>query len=120
MFDFTPVGIVCALAGVLFVASVGWRLIPSASTDHASGKELFDLGGYIAEIVVPERSKAIDWRVRDLDAIADDNDVTVLGLVRRGKRLPGFARVDQIRKGDILVIEAAPGIIDGFVGALGG
>ncbi len=29
MFDFAPVGLVCAVVGVLFVALIGWRLLPS-------------------------------------------------------------------------------------------
>jgi len=118
MFDFTPVGLACALVGVAFVATVGWRLIPAASTEHDSGKELFDLGGYIAEIQVPEGSPAIGQQVRDLDPVAEENDVTVLGLVRRGRRMAGFARAETIRKDDILVIEAGPDVIDTFVGAL--
>ena len=31
MFDFAPVGLVCALAGLFFVAVIGWRLIPTAN-----------------------------------------------------------------------------------------
>jgi len=119
MFDFTPVGLACALAGVGFVATIGWRLIPAAATARDSGQELFDLGGYIAEIEVPEGSPAIGKRVRDLDEVADEHDVQVLGLVRRGRRLAGFARAETIQKRDMLVIEAAPEVIDGFVGALG-
>jgi di/tricarboxylate transporter len=119
MFDFTPVGLACALAGVGFVATIGWRLIPAAATARDSGRELFDLGGYIAEIEVPEGSPAIGKRVRDLDEVADEHDVQVLGLVRRGRRLAGFARAETIQKRDMLVIEAAPEVIDGFVGALG-
>ena len=36
------------------------------------------------------------------------NDVAVIGLVRRGRRLPGTARRHVIRKGDHLVLEGAP------------
>ncbi len=33
MFDFSPVGIVAAVAGVLFIALVGWRLIPQDASN---------------------------------------------------------------------------------------
>jgi di/tricarboxylate transporter len=55
--------------------------------------------------------------VRDLDAEMDEADVAIIGLVRRGKRLPGRARREVIREGDILVIEADAEHIDAFVGA---
>jgi di/tricarboxylate transporter len=118
MFDFSPVGLATALAGIAFVALVGWRLIPKAVGEHDSAKELIDLAGYIAELVVPEGSPAIDRLVRDLDADAEEADTVVVGLVRNGKRLPGRARASTIRAGDILVVEAAPDAIDRLKGAL--
>ncbi len=118
MFDFAPVGLACALAGIAFVALVGWRLIPKSASEHDSTKELIDLAGYIAELVVPEGSPAIDRLVRDLDADAEEADTVVVGLVHNGKRLPGRARASTICAGDILVVEAAPDAIDRLKGAL--
>jgi di/tricarboxylate transporter len=45
--------------------------------------------------------------------------VALLGLVRRGKRLPGTARNERLRKSDLLVLEGSPKAIDQFVGATG-
>ena len=118
MFDFAPVGLACAAVGVLFVALVGWRLLPESARENTSVENLLDISGYIAELHVPEGSPAIDQRVRDLDAVAEDNDVAVLGLIRQGRRLPGQARLAEIRAGDMLVVEAAPAAMDAFVGAL--
>ncbi len=119
MFDFAPVGIVAALAGVLFVALVGWRLIPTARGEQNTGAELFDMGDYIAEVRVKEGSQTIGKRVRELDDIAEEAGAAILGLVRRGNRLPGQARREIVRKGDILVVEAAPQEIEELMGALG-
>ncbi|MFV2091467.1 MAG: SLC13 family permease [Hyphomicrobiales bacterium] len=119
MFDFAPVGLIAAFVGVVFVTTIGWRLIPVARGQHNTGEELFELGGYIAEVEVAPGASVIDRKVRDLDAMTDENDVAILGLVRRGRRLPGFARAETIRAGDILVIEAESSAIDGFIGAAG-
>ena len=118
MFDFAPVGAACALVGVGFIALIGWRLIPQARSEHDSGKELLDLEGYVAEVKVVEGSKAIGRRVRDLDKEAEEAEVAILGLVRRGRRLPGFARRVEIAEDDILVLEAGPEAIDKLVGTL--
>ena len=45
-------------------------------------------------------------------------DVDIVGLVRRGKRLPGMARVAEIQAGDILILEASPDSIEEALGAL--
>jgi di/tricarboxylate transporter len=119
MFDFAPVGAVTALAGVIFVALIGWRLIPAARGEHDSPKELFDLGGYVAELRVPEDGKIIGKKVRDLDEAAEELDAAILGLVRRGERLPGQARRETVQKGDVLVVEASPQAIEELAGSFG-
>jgi uncharacterized protein with PhoU and TrkA domain len=55
--------------------------------------------------------------VRDLYPDAVEKDVQILGLVRRGKRLPGFSRTQEVRKGDFLVLEGDPKAIEAFMGA---
>ena len=119
MFDFAPVGLIVAFVGVLFVAVIGWRLIPVERKEHDIAEELKDLSGYVAEGKVAEKSKAIDQRLRELQPVADEHDVGILGLVRRGKRLPGSARAEVVRKGDIIVLQGGPQAIEQFLGALG-
>jgi di/tricarboxylate transporter len=118
MFDFSPVGLACTVVGVLFIATVGWRLIPSARQKQNTSKELFELEDYVAEVRVPEGSSAVGKKVRELDDVAEDNNTAIIGLVRRGKRLPGTSRGVEIHKGDALVLQAAPDAIEGLVGAL--
>ncbi len=118
MFDFAPVGGVTAVVGVLFVALIGWRLIPKERLDTISGEALFDLEDYVAEAKVPEGAEIVGQKVRDLDEVAEKHQVTVLGLIRGGKRLAGMARREVIRKGDLLVIEGGATDIDKLVTAL--
>ena len=119
MFDFAPVGGACAVVGILFVAIIGWRLIPAARRDHDTPKELFDLDAYIAEVKVPEKSSAIGKRVGELDDTAEDNEVEIVGLIRQGQRMPGLARQVVIAKGDVLVLKTKPDNLEKFVGAVG-
>ncbi|MDJ0907845.1 MAG: SLC13 family permease [Woeseiaceae bacterium] len=118
MFDFAPVGIACAVVGVAYVALIGWRLLPAGRRASDAQKELFDLADYIAEVRVPEGSACIGQRIRDLDEVAEKSDIEIIGLTRRGKRMPGLARKAEIRAGDILVIEASPDSVEDALGAL--
>jgi di/tricarboxylate transporter len=118
MFDFAPVGLACAVVGVLFVATIGWRLLPAERRQQDAAPGLLDVSEYIAELNVPEDSPAIGKRVRELDTDAEENDVAIVGLIRRGKRLPGQARLVEINAGDILVVEAVPEAMDRIVGVL--
>jgi len=116
MFDFAPVGGITAIAGLLFVALIGWRLIPARGD---ASRAMEDLTDYIAELTVPEDSKIIGKRVTDLHDDAEQSDVAILGLIRDGKRHYGRARSALIRAGDALVVEATPQALDEFRSALG-
>ena len=118
MFDFAPVGLACAVVGVAYVALIGWRLLPRERQSSDAGKELFDLADYIVEVRVPEGSSVIGKRVRELDDKAEKSDVEVIGLIRRGRRLPGLARVAEIKADDILILEASPDSLEEALGAL--
>jgi di/tricarboxylate transporter len=118
MFDFAPVGAACAILGVIFIATIGWRLIPKARGEHDSGKELFDIEGYIAELAVTEGSAVIGQQLGALDVQAAEYDAQFLGVFRHGQRLPGLARRTVLAAGDVLVVEAAPEGIEKLAAAL--
>ncbi len=116
MFDFAPVGGVAAIAGLAFVALIGWRLIPDRQDAAA---ELEDISQFIAELSVPDEWKYLGKRVGELEEEADKADVAIVGLVRDGKRRYGRARNATMQRGDTLVLEATPGALDEFRAALG-
>jgi di/tricarboxylate transporter len=118
MFDFAPVGLACAVAGILFVALIGWRLLPAERRKQDAAAELRAIHGFVAELVVGPKSTAIGNNIDSLDEAATKSEVTVLGLVRNGRRLPGGARQTEIREGDILVVDASAEAIDSFIGEL--
>jgi len=118
MFDFAPVGLACAAVGVAYVALIGWRLLPRERQSADAVKDLFDLADYIAEARVPKGSPVIGQRVRDLDDQAAKVDVEIIGLIRRGRRLPGLARIAEIKAGDVLMLEASPDSLEEALGAL--
>lgn len=118
MFDFAPVGLVCAVFGIGFIALIGWRLIPGIRASGEDDQSRFEIENYIAELRVPEGSKAIGNTIADLDDAAEEADAALIGLVRNGKRRPGRARLEEIRAGDFLVVDAKPDAIDRLRGVL--
>ena len=119
MFDFAPVGIACAAVGVAYVALIGWRLLPGERKESDSAKELFDLADYIAELQVVKGAPVIGKQVRDLDEKAEKSNIEIVGLIRKGRRMPGLARAVEIKAGDTLVVEGDPDSIEETVGSLG-
>ncbi|MEM9010436.1 MAG: SLC13 family permease [Pseudomonadota bacterium] len=119
MFDFAPVGLVCAIAGIAFVALVGWRLIPQVEEKAAPTEALADIGDYVAELTVPEGSKLIGQRVFEFEAEMEAADAVVIAVVRNKRRLYGVARGVRLEAGDTLVLEAGPEALEAVRSSLG-
>lgn len=109
MFDFAPVGGVTALVGLVFIALIGWRLVPQREeSQHARDS----VEAYVVELTVPEDSRHIGQRLVELEPMADEADAAILGLIRDGKRRYGTQRNTLLRAGDTIVIEATPEALD--------
>ena len=119
MFDFSPVGGVVAVAGIIFVALVGWHLIPLARRSKNAPQDLFHIQEYLTEVKVPLNSKAIGKSLSELEAATEDSDALIIGLIRGEQSIRGAAWREQIQVGDVLVLEAGPQGINKFVSTLG-
>jgi di/tricarboxylate transporter len=119
MFDFAPVGATTALAGVIFIVLIGWRLVPQSSKPGGAADELLDIDSYVTELLVPKDSPHIGKTLAEIDAATKDIDAVVVDLIRKDRRYPGGSTRKQLMAGDILKIEAGPKDIDRFIAKLG-
>lgn len=107
MFDFAPVGIVCAIVGVMFVTLIGWRLIPQADRAKDSDGERFSLDDYVAELSVVKESDFVGIALADLEKAVRDAEITLLSVIRGKSSLPNHAGWMKIEEGDVLLVETA-------------
>jgi len=118
MFDFSPVGVIVAFLGLLFVTLIGWHLIPAARRNQSAPQELFKIEDYITEVLVTAESKAIGKSLTEIEKITEDSEALVVGLVRGDQSIRGAIWREGLQEGDILVIEAGPQGIKKFVETL--
>lgn len=111
-FDFAPVGIAVASAGLLFVAAIGWRLVPSRQ--GLTGERMHE-ASFKAELAVPDGSPSVGRLVADLDEDAEEADIVVLGAIIEGRRHVARARAMTLQAGDILVVEGSGEAIGEFI-----
>ncbi len=117
MFDFTPVGIAIAAAGLVFLVLIGWRLLPLAGRKPV-GESAFNIDDYIAEAKAPEDAKAVGMTIFEIEELADD-DVTVVGLIRgeHWRLVPTGGQ--RIAAGDVLVLRGDTDAIKSAIDAAG-
>ena len=103
MFDFVPVGAGVAVAGLAFVALIGWRLIPRR--DDVEEESLFEIDDYMFEVRVPEDSEVVGQTVSALgEQVAAE---FVLGAIVRGTRVMALpSKFERLEAGDLLAVEA--------------
>ena len=106
MFSFLPVGAGIALCGVLFIALLGWRLLPRRKEQDA-GEGLFEIEDYLTELRVPPQSKFLGRTLHDLvAAVAEEADLLVVALLRAGERRELPSAYEVLKEEDILLVEA--------------
>jgi di/tricarboxylate transporter len=116
MFDFTPVGLAVAVAGVVFVSLLGWRLVP---VRKQAGVEGFESGAYITEAHVPEDSKTVGMSLREIESELSDTDTQIIGMVQNDVRMTAPNPWRKVHAGDILVVEAEPDALATVLSTLG-
>ena len=104
MFDFAPVGLGIAVVGIIFIALVGWRLLPQRG-DVARSHARIMLEDYITELRVRTGSRFVGRRLVDLEALGQ-GDMVVVALIRRDDRLLAPSGFLRLQAEDILVVEA--------------
>lgn len=104
-FDFTPVGIVVFLTGILYMVFIGRHLLPvrqAGGTEQASRQ----LRGYISEASVLADSKLAGRTLLE-SRLGADYDLTVIAILRDKKKMNGMERQTVIVPDDILLIEGS-------------
>lgn len=108
MFDYTPVGIVVMLAGVLFMVLIGRHLLPNRDiAKEFSGedyKQLYDLGGRMGTVQLPHDS-ALAGKTLAQSRLGSALGLNVIAIIHNGQTnlAPGPDVI--LQPGDKLLVE---------------
>ena len=116
MFDFTPVGLAVAAAGLVLVIFTARYLVPSR---ERAGADSFEIGTYLTETRVLPNSKLVGKQLRETEAALEPADGQIVGLIRNQVRLTAPNMRRTVLAGDILIIEADMAALTRVLGELG-
>src|SRR5690625_85760 len=100
MFLFLPLGAICALAGCLYLLTVGRWLLPEKG--QADLDSFHESGNYVVELQLIEDSKLIDTSVQEAE-LHKEYKVYVLELWREQEK-SWAPRAQTLKEGDILLV----------------
>ncbi|MFW6153206.1 MAG: SLC13 family permease, partial [Halobacteriota archaeon] len=103
MFEFTQLGIVVLFVGIVYLMTVGQRLVPERLSPADDLTRTYEMAEYLTEVVVREGSAFVDRTVReDIESLGIDVDV--IQLIRDDMAVPGPVMNQRVRAGDIFVL----------------
>lgn len=117
LFDFTPVGAGVALAGVAFILILGWRFIPIRKR-QASPEKMYEIEGYVAQILIPVRSKMAGKTIEEFEN-ATEGEIVIRNVIRNGKPLSSTSGHQKLKGLDKVVIEADSETIQALILRIG-
>jgi len=116
MFDYAPVGLALAAAGLAFLA-VGYRLLPAGRSGAPSLGDALDISDYATEVHVLPGSAADGATVADLKALMEE-EVELTGMERGGRAMiPLLDR--EIAAFDVLILEGEPEALERAIARAG-
>ena len=99
MFEFLPLAAICAVAGCLYLLTVGRWLLPDVRSSDL--ENLYEFGHYISELKITEDSKMLGSTV-EAAQLSKNYNIYVLELLRDGEKY-WSPRSEELRVGDILL-----------------
>ena len=114
LFDFAPVGGLVALAGLVFVVLIGWRLIPKDSHKKPGLESLFAINEYITEVRVDDGSKLIGMTVGEAEKEAGDR-MTIFGFIRKDGKVVTPNMDNLVQEGNRYLLKADPVDLKGML-----
>lgn len=100
LFEFTPVGLALVAAGVAFMVTLGWRLLPS--NPEASFAEEYRIKEYLSEATLGRDSDLVGLTIEE--TTLEDDGVTVLEIARGEERIFGAPHA-RLLAGDVLIVK---------------
>lgn len=101
LFEFAPLGIPLAVAGIIYMVVLGVRLLPEH--DVSEFTEEYQLKEYVTEVVIRADSPLIEKTLGETH-FRGVYDLQVLGIVREGERMLPH-RDAKLQAGDVLLVK---------------
>ena len=110
MFEFTKFGVLTLIVGLIYIVTLGNRLLPSRTVTSSLTKS-YHLGGYLTEMKISKESPLVDRTCMER-SLSHNYDIIVLDILRNSKLITSNIRNTKLKEGDILFIR---GSVDSFL-----
>ena len=113
LFDFTPLGLIILFSGIVYMITLGRRLLPIGEVDRTSLEisdlaQVYQLHDRLFSIHIPENSP-LDGRSLGETRLGTALDIQVAAILRHGRRQLAPKANTRLKGGDLLLVEGRLG-----------
>nr|WP_204988835.1 SLC13 family permease [Sporohalobacter salinus] len=103
MFEFTPLGGVVLLVGIIYLVTIGWRLIPDRIDPQENLIDEYKMRDFLTEVVIEEDSPLVNKSVGET-LNKTELDLDLVQIIRSGEQFVEPLAAKVFQAGDHLVI----------------
>jgi di/tricarboxylate transporter len=120
MFEFTHLGLLGLAVGVVYLSTIGQRLLPGRVAPSIDLLDRFDIRRRISRLYVRGRSPLVGQTLsKAAQELPIDSDRRIIELVRDGSRHAAPGPDQIVEPGDVLIVEAGRDSVEATAPALG-
>lgn len=107
LFDYTPMGLIVMISGIVYMVVAGRHLLPTrVAAGEGSLTGTYRLRSYLTELTVNEDSPLIGRTIVET-RLGEEYDLTVMGVMREGRVRLGVLPNAHVRAHDVLLVKGA-------------
>lgn len=107
LLEFTPLGLVVVAVGILYLMTVGRKLVPARIRPEEDLTQRFDMRRHLRRVRVPSGSSLVGIPLEAVKG-AEAYPLDVLQIVRGRRAFPGPTTDQEVAAGDLLTLRADP------------
>lgn len=105
LFEFTGLGIIVLIIGVIYILTIGYKLTPARIEVEDDLTDEYEMRDYLTEVLVEENCDFVGRSVEEIEK-NKDLDYDIIRIIRDGKQFMEPLNAKTIRPGDHLIIRA--------------
>ena len=104
MFEFTKVGIIVVIVGILYLITVAYKILPDKITYEDDLFSEYEMKSFLTEVEITEDSEFVGKNIGEITDQLCEEDIDIVQVIRDSEKFMEPLEVKTVRVGDHLII----------------
>ena len=104
MFEFTKLGIIVVIVGIIYLVTVAYKILPDKITYKDDLFSEYKMKSFLTEVEITEDSNFVGKNIGEITDQLCEEDIDIVQIIRDGEKFMEPLEVKTVRTGDHLII----------------